>query len=216
MLNVHFGITSYGDLPGVWKTYTFEPDEITPQLQKWFKHLEINPAQTDFYFRADQHRQFLIDWKIPSHLYVEGGNPVAVVFGNSICIQLTDVMRNTVEPFLWGYADELYSCRGFDLYLFKTTDKLKEFESILYKRVEDVASEPSIAYNKTIPEHYEDGVYEAIKIIEHYDLNFNLGNVVKYVLRAGKKSGETSLDDLRKAAWYAAREVERLNAKTNH
>ena len=39
------------------------------------------------------------------------------------------------------------------------------------------------------PDYYggEDNPYEAIKIIEAYDLNFSLGNVIKYVLRAGKK-----------------------------
>lgn len=39
------------------------------------------------------------------------------------------------------------------------------------------------------PAHYggTDNPFEPIKIIEHYDLNFSLGNVIKYTLRAGKK-----------------------------
>jgi hypothetical protein len=45
-------------------------------------------------------------------------------------------------------------------------------------------------------------------VIEMYDLNFSLGNVIKYVLRAGKKSGESDLDDLSKALWYLNREIE--------
>ena len=58
------------------------------------------------------------------------------------------------------------------------------------------------------PSHYggEDNPYEAIKVIEAWDLGFNLGNVVKYLSRAGKK-GET-LEDLRKAAWYLNREIQ--------
>jgi hypothetical protein len=58
------------------------------------------------------------------------------------------------------------------------------------------------------PNHYGGGEnpYEAIKVIEAWDLGFNLGNVVKYLSRAGKK-GET-LEDLRKAAWYLNREIQ--------
>jgi hypothetical protein len=62
--------------------------------------------------------------------------------------------------------------------------------------------------NVNHPTHYggEDNPYEAIKVIEAWDLGFNLGNVVKYLSRAGKK-GET-LEDLRKAAWYLQREIQ--------
>lgn len=62
------------------------------------------------------------------------------------------------------------------------------------------------------PAHYggKDNVYEAIKVIRAYRLNFALGNAIKYLLRAGKKSGESTLDDLRKAAWYLQNEIEEL------
>jgi hypothetical protein len=58
------------------------------------------------------------------------------------------------------------------------------------------------------PSHYggENNPYEAIKVIEAHKLNFCLGNVLKYVLRADKK-GEI-LDDLKKASWYLNREIE--------
>ena len=46
---------------------------------------------------------------------------------------------------------------------------------------------------------------EAIDVIEQYELNFNLGNVIKYVLRAGKKGNK--VDDLEKAIWYLYREI---------
>ena len=66
--------------------------------------------------------------------------------------------------------------------------------------------------NKTRPSHYggEKNPHEPIKVIEHYNLNFCLGNVIKYTLRAGKKGGEDNLDDLRKAAFYLNREIENL------
>jgi hypothetical protein len=59
------------------------------------------------------------------------------------------------------------------------------------------------------PEHYggEENPFEPIKIIEHYDLNFNLGNAIKYVLRAPLKG--TPLDDLKKAYTYIGFEIRR-------
>lgn len=64
------------------------------------------------------------------------------------------------------------------------------------------------------PEHYTNGGVETIDFIEAKGLNFNLGNVVKYVSRCGhKKSRGLSIDakaiqDLEKAKWYLEREIE--------
>ena len=52
--------------------------------------------------------------------------------------------------------------------------------------------------------------YEAIKIIEAWELNFSLGNVVKYISRAGKKSPENTVEDLRKALWYLERHINNI------
>ena len=41
-------------------------------------------------------------------------------------------------------------------------------------------------------------------------LNFHRGNAVKYIARAGKKNPEKEVEDLKKAAWYINREIERL------
>lgn len=61
------------------------------------------------------------------------------------------------------------------------------------------------------PKHYggEDNLYEAIKVIEAWGLDFNLGNVVKYVSRANKKDSE--IEDLKKAKWYLERKINQLN-----
>jgi len=64
--------------------------------------------------------------------------------------------------------------------------------------------------NNTVnhPPHYNkhpSGV-ECIEIIEH--LNFCRGNAIKYIWRAGEKGDE--VEDLKKAIWYLAREVQRL------
>lgn len=67
------------------------------------------------------------------------------------------------------------------------------------------------------PDHYHPGTYEAINVIEAWDLNFNLGSAIKYISRCGLKPDaelskkEKTLEDLRKAAWYINREIERLS-----
>jgi len=49
---------------------------------------------------------------------------------------------------------------------------------------------------------------EAIQITEH--MNFCLGNAVKYCFRSGNKVQSDELEDLRKASWYARRELENV------
>lgn len=70
------------------------------------------------------------------------------------------------------------------------------------------------------PAHYTDGKFETIDAIESWRLGYHLGNAVKYISRAGKKSKDTELEDLRKARWYVKRyldhhrqEVESLRAR---
>lgn len=66
----------------------------------------------------------------------------------------------------------------------------------------------------TNPEYYKRNI-EVIDFIEEYELGFHLGNVVKYVSRAGHKSEQgmsqedKTIDDLMKAKWYLTREIER-------
>lgn len=60
------------------------------------------------------------------------------------------------------------------------------------------------------PVYYSSGGIEAIDFIEAHGLNFNLGNVVKYITRAGRKDGEDRVTALNKALWYLIRERDRL------
>lgn len=62
------------------------------------------------------------------------------------------------------------------------------------------------------PEHYggEENPFEAIKVIEHYELNFSRGSALKYILRCGKKDGEDELKELKKAFTYIGFEIRRL------
>ena len=63
------------------------------------------------------------------------------------------------------------------------------------------------------PKHYggEDNPYEAIKVIDAWELDFCLGNAVKYISRAGKK--DNIIQDLEKALFYLNREIENLKNK---
>ena len=58
------------------------------------------------------------------------------------------------------------------------------------------------------PEHYKVGGIETIDFIEAKKLNYNIGNVVKYLTRANHKGNK--LEDLRKAQWYLTREINSL------
>lgn len=57
------------------------------------------------------------------------------------------------------------------------------------------------------PPHYKHGGIETIDYIEAKELNFHLGNAVKYISRANHKG--TPLQDIRKAIWYLERELDR-------
>ena len=57
------------------------------------------------------------------------------------------------------------------------------------------------------PVYYKTGGIEAIDVIEAWNLGFCLGNTIKYISRAGRKSDKV-IEDLEKAAWYLNREIE--------
>lgn len=65
------------------------------------------------------------------------------------------------------------------------------------------------------PKHYTShpsGI-ETIEITRW--MNFNLGNSIKYILRSGKKSEDTAIQDLEKAIWYLNDEIKRLKGEYN-
>lgn len=68
--------------------------------------------------------------------------------------------------------------------------------------------------NKVQPSHYDLSIVP-IDVIESWGLGFCLGNCVKYISRSGKKEGETTLDDLRKARWYLDRHINFIENSTN-
>jgi hypothetical protein len=66
--------------------------------------------------------------------------------------------------------------------------------------------------NPIHPQHYKNhpsGI-ECIQVVEW--MNFNLGNAIKYIWRSGDKG--SALEDLKKAQWYLAREISKLEGKS--
>jgi hypothetical protein len=68
------------------------------------------------------------------------------------------------------------------------------------------------------PRHYSDGPccdhcgkpVECIVVVRR--MNFNIGNAIKYLWRAGKKDPDRHIEDLRKAGWYIEDEIKRLQS----
>lgn len=59
------------------------------------------------------------------------------------------------------------------------------------------------------PKHYTS--YKGVEVIQLTEqMNFNRGNAVKYIARAGLKNPDSEVEDLKKAVWYIQREIERI------
>ena len=75
----------------------------------------------------------------------------------------------------------------------------KEYDDYYYKQKEENAIKPS---------HYKAGEFDVIAFCQLHNINFDLGNVIKYVIRAGKKENNSELQDLNKAMEYLKRRIE--------
>jgi hypothetical protein len=96
----------------------------------------------------------------------------------------------------------------------------EQYEKVICSKEEitgtplDVSSRIIIVNDATRPSHYggKDSVYEVFNVLEAWglDKDFYLGNVIKYVARAGKKSRTTEKEDLQKALVYLQRRIDSL------
>ena len=65
------------------------------------------------------------------------------------------------------------------------------------------------------PKHYAGrNGFEAIDVIDAFNLNFNLGSAIKYILRLGKKDDEVT--ELEKAIWYLQHELQNIKLRHEH
>ena len=97
-------------------------------------------------------------------------------------------------------------------------DNKEQIDKGLIKEIDLNFNQDKEVVNNFIDNEYYGGKnnpYEAIKIINNLDLNFNRGNVLKYILRAGKKDANKEIQDLQKAKHYIDYEIERLKIMNN-
>lgn len=95
----------------------------------------------------------------------------------------------------------------------KTNINTDKTQVNIIERAEKIIKEYDVVNN---PSHYTDSKIEVIDYIEDKKLGFCLGNVIKYVSRAGKKidsdksAREKEIEDLKKAKWYLDRRIYEL------
>lgn len=63
------------------------------------------------------------------------------------------------------------------------------------------------------PSYYNDTKITPFDVIDDWDLNFYLGNAIKYIKRAGKKDGNSRLQDLKKVREYIDHEIKAEEGK---
>ena len=73
----------------------------------------------------------------------------------------------------------------------------------------DFVKASSVSSSVDHPAHYNQGRLEVIAVIEDWQLDFHLGNAVKYIARSKHKGNE--LEDLKKAEWYLRRKIKNLH-----
>ncbi len=110
-------------------------------------------------------------------------------------------------PTLWKASLECDECKKLNENQENERKKSENntFVDIDYESVKETIKNRAINH----PAHYQSSKMEVIDIIEAFQLNFLTGNVIKYLLRAGKKGD--ALEDLKKAQWYLQRAIDGLS-----
>ena len=114
-----------------------------------------------------------------------------------------DEMRKKIEDFCNGYHNcigcPLYNndCDYYDCYSSELDDSIiKRNYNIIKNNITNSVSD-SIK-----PSYYNDSKITPFDVIDDWNLDFYLGNAIKYIKRCGKKCNNTKLQDLRKAKEY--------------
>ena len=117
-----------------------------------------------------------------------------------------DVINKKIDEFN-NLSEETAS-----VYTEEERNKVKEATKKVFKKHSEAFSKLSKRIDH--PPHYGgDKTYEVIKVLEAWNLDFHLGNVLKYICRAGIKNKETEIEDLEKAMWYLQRKIDKLKEK---
>jgi len=88
---------------------------------------------------------------------------------------------------------------------------ISDFSTTFYPNGEqDLSKETADNDKVNHPKHYRPGTYEAINVINAWELGFALGNALKYICRAGRKDPNTQVQDLEKAIFYLKHEIKTI------
>lgn len=142
------------------------------------------------------------------------------------CIKGIDCFRNN-ECFKALTKDKEYKVFKKDKFYFTILNDLGEMEEYPRRFFEIVGDEiknpiqvgkeaigPASRVNEEVinnpikPSHYQAGEFDVIAFCFKYNLDFASGNVVKYIVRTGKKDKNKELEDLLKAREYLERKIE--------
>jgi hypothetical protein len=143
-------------------------------------------------------------------LWKQGNTPAAIIkktgmspsYVYKICSDYKNKpkTRAKVKPLTLdevGLKDSLARARGEAPITFKMATPVSFTDTL--RSIDDMVNSPP---------HYTTGGIETIDFIEAKELNYHLGNVVKYITRSGHKGDK--LKDLEKAQWYLNREINNL------
>ncbi len=123
-----------------------------------------------------------------------------------------DMSKNFIISVLawWPYDELNENIEIIERSISKTGYVLITFPKYHTGPVNEIFSKEEISFDSVShPSHYTEGrKYEPRKVIADWELNFNLGNAVKYISRAGRKGDK--IEDLRKAIQYIEFEIEEL------
>lgn len=119
-----------------------------------------------------------------------------------------DRVRVSVEgDFFEGYVGDVVFARPDGIYVVRLDGEEfsfgeEELRPADIKPQDDVVDHPS---------HYTQ--YKGVEVIQLTEqMNFNRGNAVKYIARAGLKDPAKEIEDLKKSRWYIDREINRLQS----
>ena len=125
----------------------------------------------------------------------------------------TEYCNNSSNGFCTLYNKDCNTCDKVCMQ-YEVTELLDAIDKL--KPTTIINKEPKIKFETSEkemvdhPSHYNKGI-ETIDYIDSWEMNFNTGNVIKYVTRAGYKNDQ--LEDLKKAMWYLDREIQRIKNK---
>lgn len=168
---------------------------LVPQIEEFLSLLKIKHLNTHFsynglFVQKDKH------WTI-------GG--ISSIF--------RDILSGKTTSYTFPISVEFSTDIGVKCTINVTLTNVKG-EGVYLKAVPNVTSTKECSKKYTGYYASLDGSMDASVVINKFDLNFNLGNVLKYIIRAGKKDPSKHIEDLEKAKKYIEFEIDKLNGQS--